>query len=579
MSSHLAVELLQPNHQTDGGPKPGGQGESRADTGIGMESWKVLFDILVLLSASLLLGGLMARWGQSPLLGYLLAGMVLGGPGSLDLVGSAEEIEFIAELGVALLLYSLGLEFSFQRMQALGSRLLWGGVLQVVVTLLVGGLIALLGGMAMREATAVGAMVSLSSTACVLRVLMDRAETDTPHGRITIGVLLVQDIAVVPLASLMTILQGTGTPLEIATNVARILLFAGGLVVVLYLVLSKIAVATLGTLTLERNRELTLLTAVSAGLGSAWAAHAVGVSPALGAFVAGMFLGSSRFATQIRADVSSLRMLLLTLFFGAAGMVADPAWIAQHWYLVLGCTLLLIAVKTLIVWAVYTYLGQPSQVGLAAGLCLAQIGEFAFVLGSMARGTGVISADTHSLIVSVTIASLFATPLLVARAASWGIALARLCGADRFSPTAAPSNHDSPEVVVIGFGVAGELAAAPLVGSGRQVLVLELNQAGAAKAHQHGFHAEIGDARQADVLEDARLSSARLVLITIPHYATANQVLALARHMAPSAEIIVRSRYQIHSHLLQNAGATAVFGDEEEIGDRLQRYVREWLSQ
>ena len=216
-------------------------------------------------------------------------------------------------------------------------------------------------------------MLSLSSTATVFRVLIDRGEIDSLHGRNSVGILLVQDMAVVPLAILMAILGEGGTPGEIAIVVLEIIALAVGLIVLLYLFLNKVAVKALATLTLEQNRELTILLAVVVGFGSTWAAHAVGLSPALGAFIAGMFLGSSTFATQLRADISSLRVVLLTLFFGAVGMVADPLWILQNFGFVLVVAVLMVIGKTTIIWGILRTMGKTGRSSLATGLCLAQV--------------------------------------------------------------------------------------------------------------------------------------------------------------------------------------------------------------
>ena len=255
-------------------------------------------------------------------------------------------------------------------------------------------------GLGLAESVAVGAALSLSSTAAVLRVLMELGEADSLHGRNSVAILLAQDIAVVPLAILIPLLSGGGSGSEIALDVGRVVVFGGGLVVLLYVALSKVAVWALGALSRERTRELTVLLAVVVGLGSTWASHAAGLSPALGAFVPGMFLGGSSFGTQVRADVSSLRIVLVTLFFAAAGLVADPVWIANHALLVLGATSLMLVGKTLVVVATLRALGHPLGVALGTGLCLCQIGEFAFVLGGSALEHDVIAHETYMLIVS-----------------------------------------------------------------------------------------------------------------------------------------------------------------------------------
>lgn len=544
-----------------------------------MEIWNLLFEIVVLLGTSLLLGGVFSRMGQSPLVGYLLAGMLLGGPGSLGLVTSEADIETIAELGVSLLLFSLGLEFSVKRLRGLGKRPLLGGILQVIVTLAVGAGIAMLAGLRITEAIAVGAMVSLSSTAVVLRMLMERTETETAYGRNGLAVLLVQDIAIVPLAILMGLLVGGGSASEVIYDVGRLVGLTVALIVSLHLLLNKIAVTVLGTLTLERNRELTIILSVVVGLGSTYAAHSVGISPALGAFIAGMFLGASPFATQIRADISSLRVVLLTLFFGAAGMVADPLWIIKNLHLVLGVLLILTIGKTAILWGIFRVLGNVNPVAAATGICLAQIGEFAFVLGKIAKDHGVIGESTHLLLVSVAIASLFASPFLVPCAGPLGAWMARLLTRST-PPDDSKKDHgtETPDVVIAGFGPAGQFTAQAFIERPERVLVIDLNREGIRKAQELGFLGHVGDATQLDVLEHAQVAAARVVVITVPHHESAVTILQHVRRLAPSAHCVVRSRYQRHTKDFVNAGAHEVFGDEEQIGLTLGNHMSDWLT-
>jgi CPA2 family monovalent cation:H+ antiporter-2 len=541
--------------------------------------WSFLFDIIALLGVSVLCGGVFSRFGQSPLVGYILAGMLVGGGGSFQVVQAEREIEAIAELGVSLLLFSLGLEFSLGRLKALGKRVLWGGVYQVVATTVAGSACAALFGLSAAASVAVGMMISLSSTACVLRVLMERAELDTSHGRNSLGVLLVQDIAVVPLAILMSLLAVGGTPLEILTEIARICVFGLFLVLSLYLLLVKFAVFALGMLTLERNRELTTLLAVVTGLGSAWAAHEGGISPALGAFVAGMFLGGSPFATQIRADVSTLRVLLLTLFFGGAGMTVDPIWILKNWYLVLGATALLVAGKTAILWGIFRLLKQPHRIAVATGLCLAQIGEFAFVLGSIARKGEVFSPEILQLLLSTAIVSLFISPFLIPVAPAVALRVAQFFGdGARVARAQSAYLQEPPDVVIVGFGPAGRIAASAFVDRPEKILVIDLNHEGVRSAREMGFLGTVGDATQAEILEHARVGSAKLIVITVPHHKSAHTILDHARRLAPQAQYLVRSRYQIHTEDFLLAGAHAVLGDEEEIGKGLARFIDDSLD-
>jgi len=533
----------------------------RAYSGRTMPVWTLLLEIVVLLGAALVFGGIFARLGQSPLLGYLLAGMFVGAPGGVEFVKSGHDIEAIAELGVTLLLFGLGLEFSWKRLREFGSSPLLGGVAQVLAT---GALVAAAGlalGLPGKQAVALGAMLALSSTAGVLRVLMDRTEIDSPHGRNAVAILLVQDIAVVPLAILVSILGTGGTAGETAWEVGRVLLMAGGLVVLLYVLVSQVAVRALGALAIERTRELTTLLAVMVGLGSACGAHMAGVSPALGAFVAGMLLGASPFATQIRADIASLRIVLLTLFFGAVGMSADPIWMMHHAPLVLGASAALIFGKALVVWIVMRLFGIPNRVGAATGFTLAQIGEFAFVLAAIGAVSGTVTEETRLLVVSCAIVTLFATPALVAYApklAGW------IFRRDAAPPADGPS-QPGPDVLIVGFGPAGQGIARALQGRSESGLVLDLNREAIRKASEYGIRAQLGDATQLDVLEHAGVSRAQVIAITIPSREMAFAALQQIRSLAPQARLIVRSRYERYSDDFAECGAHAVVGDEEQI--------------
>lgn len=544
-----------------------------------MELWGILSDIVLLLTACLLCGGLASRFGQSPIVGYLFAGMMLGGPGSFNLVGSEHQIESIAELGVALLLFSLGLEFSVERLKKLGAKPLLGGVAQVLLTMLLAFAGAMLFGLGTKESIAFGAMVSLSSTAVVLRILIERGEMEMPHGRNSLGVLLTQDMAVVPLALLMTILGGEGSAGDVAWDVVKLLGMATGLIVGLYL-LTKVAVLALGTLTLHRNRELTVIFAVVTGLGAAWASHSVGISPALGAFVAGMLLGSSAFATQIRADVSPLQVVLLTLFFGAAGMVADPVWILHNAHIVGAVVIALTLGKLLVIWVVFIAFGQTNRVAAATGLCLAQVGEFAFVLGSVGRVSGVVTEDTYALVVSSAIVSFFLSAFLVPQSSQFGNWIAaKLRKTEGASPDKVATGSGPPEVAIIGFGPAGQIAARPLVDKGIRAVVIDLNVRGARTAQQLGFDGQVGDATQSEVLNHAHLRECKAVVITIPDHKSALMVLEHVRKDAPQAHVMIRTRYEINRCDYVDAGAHVVTGDEQQVGESLAGHLRDWVDQ
>lgn len=547
-----------------------------------MDFWSILLDIVIVLAGAMVAGGIFARFGHSPLVGYLLAGMLLGGPGSLNIISSEAEIEAVAELGVSLLLFGLGLEFSWNRLSSFGYRALIAGVLQVAITLLVAALLFYIVGFGVSESVAVGAIVSVSSTACVLRVLLEQGQIDSAYGRNSIAILLMQDIAIVPLAILLTVLGGDvkdGT--AILLHVGQILLFAAGLVAVLYVLVNKLAVLLLGVFTLERNRELGVLLAIGIGLGSTWGAHHVGISPALGPFIAGMFLGSSPFASQVRGDISALRVILLTLFFGAVGMIANPIWMLDNFGLVIGTTVCLIIGKGAIIWAILRFLGHSKTLSLLSAMCLAQVGEFAFVLADIAKSGSILSERIYMLIISSAILTLFVTPYLVAYAPRFSLWLARLGrggGGSAEEEEISATELISPEILIIGFGPAGQIAAEGLSACRDKVLVIDLNNKARLAAGKFGFRTAVGDAVELQILEHSSIQNVRVVIITIPDKWAALTALRHLKRLAPKAKLVVRSRHERDVPEFIRVGADVVVGDETEVGNRLATKVLALVS-
>lgn len=542
-----------------------------------MDSWHILYYILILLSGALVLGVVCERLKQSPILGYLAAGTLLG-PNALQVVSTADEVTVLAELGVALLLFTIGLEFSWPRLKKLGAAAFGGGTAQVLVTLGIGTGAALLFGMSFRTALAIGAIVALSSTAVVLRLLISRAEIESAHGRHALGILLMQDVAVVPLVLLVTVIGGDGSVKEMGRDVLIALVGALVLVAVLYVLLSKVAPKLMGRGELQRNRDLPILLAIVIGLGSAWGSHKLGLSPALGAFVAGMILAETPFATQIRADIGSIRTLLVTLFFSSIGMLGDPAWFFSHLPQVLGFVLAIVVGKSVVIWVVLRAFGLTHRNALAAGICLAQVGEFSFVLAAVARGT-VISEELFTLIISSTIVTLFLTPYLVAsgpRLAGFVVGLFERIGILKKSAVGAASDPglSAGSLIIVGFGPAGEGVGMTLEGYGDRVSVIDLNPASIRRAQQLGFTGHIGDAAQAEVLEHAGVEHASAVVVTVPDPAAAREIVQLVRGMSPGVHIIVRARYHRYFEDLQRGGADDVVNEEWIVGAILASRVR-----
>ncbi len=548
-----------------------------------MQFWNVLTEILILLAGALVLGAVFEHFKQSAILGYLLAGLLLG-PGAMGWVHGDEFVYAIAELGVSLLLFVIGLEFSLRQLLRVGAVGLGGGALQVVVTGVLGAWAARGLGLGWPEAVAIGAIVSLSSTACVLRVLADRAEMDSVTGRTALGVLLLQDMAVVPLVLLVTMLGGEPTVSAIAWGMGQSVLLIAGLALALFVVSKVLLPRVMRDPTLTRNRELAILLAVVLALGSAWLAHRFGLSPAIGAFIAGILLAESPFAVQIRADVGALRALFVTLFFTSVGMLGDPAWIAENWVLIAGTVGLILVGKTLVTTVVVRMFASKLRHAAGVGLSLAQVGEFSFVLATVAYadGGGVLGDQTFKLFVSVTLVTLFMTPYLVASGPGFGRllqAVARGVGlskTDAVEPQAEGSSL-AGHIIVIGFGPAAQRMYAKMFRRHGSVLVVDLNPRNLTLARGMGLNVQVGDATNPELIGHLSVPRAAIVVVTIPDHRAAVTVVRHVRAIAPDVPLIVRSRYHSFADDIQRAGASVTVDEEDWIGRRLGLEVNRLL--
>lgn len=545
--------------------------------------WEAVFQLFALLAAALVIGMLFERFGQSAILGYLIAGMVLG-PQVLGVVSKDSGVPVIAELGVSLLLFTIGLEFSARRLLRLGPVAGLGGSLQVVATLFLSTGLAMLFGQDLKAALCIGSAVALSSTACVLRLLTDRSEIDSVHGRTALGILLLQDIAVVPLVLFVTMLAGGGGPSEMILGLGKAVGLIVAMVAGFRILAGWVIPSVMKQLSLSRDRELLVLLAVVLATGSALAAHALELSPALGAFIAGMMLAESPFSTQIRADVGGLRILFVTLFFASVGMLGDPVWIAGNFPAVIGLTVLIIAGKGLVVALVARAFRLPARYALATGLALAQVGEFGVVIAGIAKSGGVLEDEPFRLLVSATLLALFATPLLVRIARPAGRKLedwlmrSRKAATDREAVT--NPSADSRLVFIIGFGPAGQRVATDLDQmENLSCLVIDLRPANIDLAKSMGLHAVLGDATHLEFLIHHGIEQADAAIITVPDHRTVVRLVGSIRQLGDDIAIVARARYHAFTDEVIEAGATVTVDEEQVTGRRLIAATREVLRQ
>ena len=550
-----------------------------------LDGWRFLGELLLLLGGAVALGAALEAIGVSAVIGYLLAGVILG-PGLTGLVADVGPFEVVAELGVALLLFSIGLEMTPAKLRGFGVRGAVVGFLQIVITAVAAGVAAWLFDTGLRGSIVAGTMIAMSSTAVVVRLLVDRGEIDSPRGREALSILLAQDVAVVPILILVGILGSMGGE-DAPTDAAAAASQAAGqiadaavglLVVVLALVLVGVFVLPrlLGTEVFRRNRDFAIVIAIITCMVAAWGSHMLHLSPALGAFVAGLILARVSFSRQIRADTGALRAVFLTLFFASVGLLAQVGELLEPRMIRLVATILGVglSIKLVATFLAIRLTGGPRTVAIAGALCLAQFGEFSFVVGSEARMLGVIREDTFQGLVGASLLSLLATPFLVSR--SRGIALR----ADRMLVALRlwrPIVHVEDEraagmrghVVVVGYGPAGEEAARTVRLAGYEPYVLEMNSASAARARSEGMMAEIGDGTNREILEHMHAADAAAFVVTVPDPEVAIAAIHQIRTLNRDAVLVARGRYARRTAEMETAGADHVINEESTVGTLL----------
>jgi CPA2 family monovalent cation:H+ antiporter-2 len=424
-------------------------------------------------------------------------------------------------------------------------------------------------------------MVALSSTAVVMRVLSDRAEIDSPRGRNAMGILLLQDIAVVPLVIMVSMIGQGGSGQAIVPTLVKTVLACAGLILMFFILFHYLVPFILKKDTVHGSRDLLILLTILAAVGSAWLSHAVGLSPALGAFIAGMMLAESGFAGQLLSDIGSLRTLFVTLFFTSIGMLIDPQWFITHLHwIVAGLAGMLIGKVIIVYFIARLFKCSPVQ-SLATGITLAQIGEFSFVLATAAYGFGLFGDDMFKWIVSVTIMSILISPFMVTHATSVsrGILTRMSRHLVLFPGDVDMQQQREPErIFIIGFGPAGQKVADALLENKMTPAVIEMKPKTARMAQKRGLTVHMGDAASEDVLNHAGVTGACLVVVTIPDPRAARFIVETVRRIAPGATVIARGRYHIHNREIEKAGAHLIIDEENMVGEQLANAVLDCLS-
>jgi CPA2 family monovalent cation:H+ antiporter-2 len=538
------------------------------------EDFRLILDLVTVLAAAAG-GGLLASLLRQPaLLGYLVGGMIVG-PTGLGLIKELIQVETLAQFGVAFLLFALGVEFSFTELKKVQGISLGGGGLQITLTIVITAFASLMMGWVSSPAQGIflGAILSLSSTAVVLKCLMERNETSTPHGQVMLGILVVQDLA---LGLMLAVLPALDQPVEaigmaVAWALLRIGLFAAGAVAVGIWIIPSL----LRFLAKTESRELFLLGVVALCLGIALLTNQLGFSIEMGAFVAGLMISEVEYADQTLAYVEPIRDIFAALFFVSVGMLIDPVFLWNNLELILGLVALVLIGKFLIITPIVRAFGYPLKTAVIAGLGLAQIGEFSFVLASAGQAMGLVSRSVYLLILGTTAVTLVLTPFILRFIPQ----LLELPTFKRYfeqsdwpldvSSEVPMRNH----VVIVGYGRVGQNLVKLVQDHGLAVVVIDQSESRIQQLRDAKIPYVYGNGASLHVIETAGVERARAMAITLPDAMSTRLCLKRALELAPDLDIIVRANRDRDIELLYQLGAREVVQPQFEASLELATHV------
>ncbi|MEW5974837.1 MAG: cation:proton antiporter [Acidobacteriota bacterium] len=531
-----------------------------------MESLHLLRDLLVIYGIGVAVVFVFQKLRQSAIVGYLVTG-VLVGPRGFEWVSSSVEVEALAEIGVMLLLFSLGLEFSLQKLAKMSRVVIGTGSAQVIVcvaltVLLVGPL-----GIGWPQSLFWGFVMSLSSTAIVLKFLLERAEMDSVQGRVSLGILIFQDLCVVPMMVTLPVLSSSGDllmPLIGALGKAS-LVVAGTLIGARYLFPH-----ILNWMVSTRNKELFIISSMFLFFGTAWVISWFGLSLALGAFIAGLVLSESEYSHQIFADIRPFRDSLNSLFFISVGMLVDPGFVLSQIRLIGLLIVLVILGKSILVGGAVFFSKYPVRIAIIVGLGLAQVGEFSFILLKEGLKHSLVSDFWYQVLLSTSVATMILTPIAftfsfqLAEKASLQRWIRRLQWRQGLPDIAEETSRLKDHLVICGYGTNGRNIARVLRRNGVPYVILEVNADTVRRERERGETIFFGDCTNPEVLTHAGIQSARAVVLAISDPFSVRTATRLARSLNPEGFIIIRTKYLADVDDLYDLGASEVVTEEFE---------------
>ena len=534
-----------------------------------MHDYSIIKDIVLILLLSIPVIVIFNKIQLPSIVGFLIAGIILG-PSALKIISNPDQIEIMAEIGVILLMFSIGLELSLKELVKIKKILLLGGGLQVTTTILITSVIIFAVGLPAKQAIFFGILVSLSSTVIVLKLFSDKDELDAPHGKISLGILIFQDLAIVPLFLIVNLL-GASDQVSFG-EVTLQMLTAFGSVAAIIFIAKYLSPHVLYRLAKLRMKEIFTVGVILLILGTAYLTHSLGLSFAIGAFIAGLILSESEYSHQIVADTLPLKDAFNSLFFVSVGLLLNLSFVFESPLIVFGYSLGVVLIKGLIIFVVVLILKYPVRIAILVGLSLAQVGEFSFIVGEQGFNLNLISPELFNIFISSTIITMILTPFLFKLAP-------RIAGKSSDLSTGKPKDKliedIQDHVIIAGFGLNGRNLAHVLKETGIRYVIIEMNPETVKNEKSKGENIIYGDIGNSEVLKSAKINRAKILVIAISDRSTSKRALKQAKEINPNIHVIVRTRFMKETDELIKMGAAMVIPEEFETSILIFRRVLE----
>ena len=536
-------------------------------------------EMLIVLLVATVIALFFERFRLPALLGFILAGTLIG-PHGFRLLSDLERVHSLAEMGMIFLMLTIGLEFSFERLKGLKQVAFLGGSAQILLSIGISIAVSYFMGWTVYQGFVLGSVIALSSTAVVFRNLIDRAELDSQHGRLSVAILVFQDLAVGPLLIFITAFGSTGdTPVMVALGLSMLKASAllGGVLVISRWVLPNL----MRWIVLSRSREIFMLATVLLCFGMSWVSAKMGLSAPLGAFFAGIMLANTDYHYQISGDITPFRHIFISIFFVSIGLLFDPFFTWSHLSTVIPVVGLVLVVNFVVITGVVLAFGFPPRVAVTTGIILSQIGEFAFLLMETAKKGALIDDTFYQTMLSAAVITIFLTPFLFnfiplfmrlsSRIPSFGM-----------PPRPAEKSHNTrrlkDHIVLCGYGTAGQDLAAALILENVPFVVIEMNPQNIQKARRHQAPVIYGDAMNENVMKEVAIEKAKAVVISFGDASSIAEIVRCVQRMNPNVLTVVRSRYERDVAWLYELGADVVVMEELEVSTELTRVILDHIG-